>query len=288
MAIGGLTLIGETINDSVPRTKALLDAGDLTGIQAIAADQVEGGARYVDVNVGRRGPELMATVVRMVQERVAVPLSIDSPDVAMLRAGLEAYDPDRAGGPAILNSISALRAEALELCALKPCRVILLVTERKDERGESKACATAAESYAVARELFTAALAHGLTADDIIFDPGIMPIGADTDGLFRRTMETLRLVNDDPELSDCHASVGLSNFTVMLPKRRASGEPIRSTLESAFLTLAMPLGLDTIIGSVKRVYRTLPETDDAVACLRDILTLDGFEAVARLDAYVRG
>ena len=34
MAIPGLTLIGEAINDSVPSTREMFDRGDLAGIQA--------------------------------------------------------------------------------------------------------------------------------------------------------------------------------------------------------------------------------------------------------------
>jgi cobalamin-dependent methionine synthase I len=288
VAIPGLTLIGETINDSVPGTKELFDRGDLEGIKQLAIEQVAGGARAIDVNVGRRGPELMATAVARIQAGVAVPLSIDSPDLTYLRAGLRAYDPVRGGGKATLNSLSALRTEGLELAREKPCRVILLITERKGGGGESKPCKTAREEYDTARELFGRAAACGFAPHDIIFDPGITPLGADTEGRLRRTIETLRLLHDDPTFRGCHASVGLSNFTVMLPKKRPNGKAIRSTLESAFLTLAMPLGLDTIIGSVKRQYELLPDNDDAVVCLKDILLLEGFEAIARLDRYCRG
>jgi cobalamin-dependent methionine synthase I len=287
MALPGLTLIGETINDSVPRTKKLFDEGDLAGIQQIAVEQVERGAQYVDVNVGRRGSDFMATVIKKVQEVVSVPLSIDSPDVAMLRAGLAAYDPERGGGKPVLNSISAMRAEGLELAHEQPCRVILLVTERKDG-DESKPCKTAQEAYDTARELFDQATGLGFTEDDVIFDPGIGPVGADTEAMLRKTVHTLQHIHEDETLSRCHASVGLSNFTIMLPKRRQNGQPIRSTLESAFLTIAMPLGLDTIIGSVKRKYQVLPEDEDAVTCLREIMELDGFEAITRLDTYCRG
>jgi cobalamin-dependent methionine synthase I len=229
----------------------------------------------------------MAEVVAKVGEAVSLPLSIDSPDVAMLRAGLTAYDPARGGGKPVLNSISAMRAEGLELVEEKPCRAILLLTERK-RGGEGVPCRTAREEYDTAGELYGLAKARGLADDDIIFDPGIMPVGADTEGMLRRTVDTLRLLSEDPSLSRCHASVGLSNFTVMLPARRPDGRPIRSALESAFLTLAVPLGLDTIIGSVRRAYRLLPEDDDAVRCLRDILELEGFETLPRLDAFCRG
>ncbi len=287
MAIPGLTLIGETINDSVPRTKELFDQGDLAGIQQIAADQVKRGAHYVDVNVGRRGTEFMATVVKAVQEVVAVPLSIDSPDVAVLRAGLAAYDPVRGGGKPVLNSISAMRSEGLELVREQPCRVILLVSERT-ERGESMFCKTAQEAYDAARELFDLATGHGFAEDDIIFDPGIMPVGADTEAMLRKTVDALEHIHADEALSRCHASVGLSNFTIMLPTRRPNGQPIRSSLESAFLTIAMPLGLDTIIGSVRRKYQVLSEDDDAVTCLHEVMRLEAFDAITRLNEYCQG
>ena len=287
MPIPGLTLIGETINDSVPRTKELFDRGDLAGIQAIAAEQAERVAHYIDVNVGRRGTDFMAEVVRKVQETVSVPLSIDSPDFELIKGGLEAYDPEKGGGKPIVNSISALRTEIFELLKDVPARAILLVTERRTEE-ESKACETAREAFDAARDLFEKATSFGLTEDDVIFDPGIAPIGADTEGRFRRTIETLKLIHSDPVLGRCHASVGLSNFTVMLPKRRPNGDPVRSSLESAFLTLAMPLGLDTIIGSVKRKYRICEEGDEALACLKEILELEGFEALMRLDRFCRG
>lgn len=287
MAIEGLTLIGEKINDSVPSTKQLFEAGDLDGIQAMASDQVEGGAALVDVNVGRRGPELMAEVVRRVQEKVSVPLSIDSPDFDIIKAGLEAYDPKRGGGLPLINSISALRTEVFDLLKTYPARVLLLITERK-EGGESKACKSAEEEFECAMALHAQALACGVAPDDIIFDPGIAPIGADTEGHFHQTMDTLKLLAAEPKLAPLHASVGLSNFTVMLPARTPAGRPIKSSLESAFLTMAMPLGLDTIIGNVRRKYQLLEADDPALVCLQEILGMQGFETLTRLDGFCRG
>src|SRR5664280_3068092 len=92
MPLSGLTIIGETINDSVPSTKKLFDAGDIDGILEIAKMQDEKGAAYIDVNVGPRSPEFMADMVRKIQSVTAKPLSIDSPDYNIVKAGLEAYD----------------------------------------------------------------------------------------------------------------------------------------------------------------------------------------------------
>ncbi len=67
MAIQGLTIIAESINDSVPSTARLYEANDIEGIKALAKKQSEGNSGYIDVNVGRRGPDFMARIVREVQ-----------------------------------------------------------------------------------------------------------------------------------------------------------------------------------------------------------------------------
>lgn len=121
MPIPGLTIIGETINDSVPSTKKLFEAGDIDGILELARSQDEKGAAYVDVNVGPRPAEFMADMVRKIQGVTAKPLSIDTPDLGIARAGLGAYDLARAGGKRpILNSVSALRPSSSMTTTLRP------------------------------------------------------------------------------------------------------------------------------------------------------------------------
>jgi 5-methyltetrahydrofolate--homocysteine methyltransferase len=95
----------------------------------------------------------------------------------------------------------------------------------------------------------------------------------------------MALLAADPEFTGVHASVGLSNFTVMLPAKRADGSPVKGPLESAFLTKAMPLGLDTVIGSVRRSYELLPPEHPAMQCLDDVLELGGFEAIMRVREF---
>jgi len=71
----------------------------------------------------------------------------------------------------------------------------------------------------------------------------------------------------------------------MLPSKRADGSPVKGPLESAFLTLAMPLGLDTIIGSTLRKYELLAPGHPALTCLEDILELEGYDTLVRLKEY---
>ena len=287
MAIEGLAIIAETINESVPSTKKLFDAGDVAGLLELARFQDQRGAAYIDVNVGARSPEFMAELVEKIQGTTAKPLAIDTPDPLIAKAGLEAYGPDRAGGEKpILNSVTSLRAEMFDLYAVQPFRPILLASEHEVD-GQSRPCRTAEETYRAARRLvetFRDRCRRG-SNDDCIIDPGIAPIGSDVEGNLQRLIAAMELIRADAELAGVHASVGLSNFTVMLPAKRPDGMPVKSSLESAFLTRAMPLGLDMVIGSVKRNYKLLDAGHPAMACLDDCLKLEGFDVLVRVREF---
>jgi len=171
-----------------------------------------------------------------------------------------------------------------ELTRVMPFMPILLASERL-ENGVGKPNHTAEEVHQTARQLVQEAVRHGIAKEQCIIDPAISPIGADSDGRFQCLMGAMRLIHDDPSLKGVHMSVGLSNFTVMIPAKRADGSPTKGPLESAFLTLAIPLGLDHVIGSVKRKYELLPSDHSAMLCLKDCLKLEGFDVVMRVQKY---
>ena len=287
MSIPSLKIIGETINDSVPSTKKLFDANDINGILEIAKMQDEKGAAYIDVNVGPRSSEFMAEMVKKIQGVTAKPLSIDTPDPAIAEAGLKAYDLARAGGKKpIINSISALRAGMFDLYKIQPFKPILLVSENVVD-GRSKPCHTAQETYEAAQSLVKTflKLCPGATNDDCIIDPGIAPIGSDSEGNIHRLVAAMELIHKDGFFKGFHASVGLSNFTVMLPPKRPDGSPVKGALESAFLTKVMPLGLDMVIGSMKRNYELLKADHPAMVCLEECLKLNGFDVLMRVREF---
>lgn len=289
MSIPGLTIIGESINDSVPSTHVLFEENNIDGIVDLARQQAAKGAAYIDVNVGSRSPGFMADVVRRIQEHITLPLSIDTPDSAIAAAGLESYDPGRAGNRLpILNSISEARLEMFDLHAQHPFMPVLLVTEGMNDSGEMMLNRTAEHIHATAGSMVQTARKRipGIANDQIILDPGIMPIGSDSKGDFRRLMDAVGLIHRDGDLAGINMSVGLSNFTAMLPSKRGDGSPSKGPLESAFLTMAMPMGLNTIIGSTKRHYALLADDDPAMVCLRDVLALEGVEAVMRVMLYL--
>lgn len=288
MSINGLTIIGESINDSVPSTHDLFEKNDIEGIVALAKSQAEAGAAYIDVNIGLRSPGFMANIVKKIQEHVSLPLSIDTPDPEIAAAGLEAYSPAKAGNrEPVLNSISQARLQMFDIYKKQPFIPIMLVTEGSDQNGDIKMNKTAEETYTTAKVIMNIARERikNVKNTELILDPGIMPIGSDSEGNFKRLVNSIRLIHQDPNLKGVNMSVGLSNFTVMLPSKRADGSPVKGPLESAFLTIAMPMGFNTIIGSVKRKYALLPEEHPAMQCLKDVLGLDGYDVIMRVMSF---
>ena len=275
-----LKIIGESLNDSVPSTHKLFEAEDIAALKELARSQEEGGAVYIDVNVGSRTPDFMQMLVGEIHLVTTVPISVDTPDPVLAEAGLKACDPAR--GKPILNSISPRRVEMFDLYKLMPFCPILLISEDK-----GGACHTAEGTYEAAKFLLAEARKYGIPNEDCIFDPGISPIGTDSDGNVKRLLTALEMIQHDPDFRGVHTSVGLSNFTVMLPPKRADGSPTKGPLESAFLTKAIPLGLDHIVGSVKRTYELLSPDHPAMQCVEDCLALGGFESVRRVREFYK-
>ena len=288
MSIAGLTIIGESINDSIPSTHELFEKNDIAGIVALAKFQAESGAAYIDVNIGLRSPGFMADIVKKIQDHVSLPLSIDTPDPEIAAAGLEAYNPERAEKrKPILNSISQARLQMFDIYKKQPFIPILLVTEGSENSGDIKMNKTAEETYATAKVMMNIARErmNNATNSELILDPGIMPIGSDSEGNFKRLINAIRFIHQDADLQNVNMSVGLSNFTVMLPSKCADGSPVKGPLESAFLTMAMPMGFNTIIGSVKRKYSLLAADHPAMQCLQDVLKLEGYDIIMRVMSF---
>jgi cobalamin-dependent methionine synthase I len=285
MPLDGLTIIAEKINDSVPSTHTLFEEGKIDEIIQLAKDQAEQGGDYIDINVGTQNPELMGELVKSVQSIVNLPLSIDTPSFEIAEIGMKAYDPSKAGGKKpVLNSISLGRTEMFELSKIQPFKVILMASEHLQD-GSTVQNKTGEDVLTAAKQIYEKAQFFGFSNDDIIFDPTIAPIGSDMSGYTKMTIDGIGKIGSDPQFKGCHISVGLSNFTVQIPSKTKSGELVKTPLESAFLTLTMPKGLDFIIGSTKKKYQILSDDHPALVTLKDILKLEGIEALTRLQAF---
>ncbi|MCC7114863.1 MAG: dihydropteroate synthase [Burkholderiales bacterium] len=291
MSIPGLTIIGERINPGFRSTQALFDDEDFAGIQALAVRQAQAGASYLNVNAGTqalRDPKFMIEVVRAIQAVVDLPLSLDCPDYTVLKSVLEAYDPARARGrKPVINSISESRWELAELMKIRPCKAILMSSEQERD-GRSVPNRSGAEVHEVATRKVRRLLAGGYAQgpDDFFVDVSIATLAADTEGVIRMALDGIRLVHADPEMAGVHIMGGLSNLPQHLPAKAADGSDLRYHLECAFLTVAMPMGFDTVLGTPWRDYRLLPDDNFVLREFRRIIALSDSDALmAVVDLY---
>lgn len=284
MPILHLTIIGERLNPGFASSQALLEAEDIPGLQKLALEQARKGAHYLTINVGDKAtanPGFLEELIRAVQAVVDLPLAFDYPHASVQELCLKAYDPARARGrKPIVNSISELRMEMLDLLSICPFRLVVMASERV-EHGMELPNITPDEIHDTANRMVRRVLSAGcgMSPDDILIDVSLFPLAMDTEGRTRRALEAIRLIGADPELKGVHQLVGLSNLGIMLPKTALDGSRLSTGLESAFLTAAMPLGLDTILGTPGRDYQLLPDDDFVLRGFQDAIAADGFESL---------
>ena len=287
-----IQIIGERINPGFKSTKALFDNEDIAGIQALAVKQSEAGARFLNVNIGARAltdPGFMAKAIRVIQDVVSIPLSFDFPSAEVQKVCLEAYDHKKAGGALpIVNSITEHRWNLMDLYKTHgPFKVVLMASERV-ENGQARGNKTAQEVYETARRCVLRLHGdYGMPLDDIFVDMSVSAIIADTAGLNRATLDAIGMIGADPELKGVHMMGGLSNIGQQLPPKAADGSDLKHSLECAFLTIASPLGFDTVLGTPWRGYHPLPDDNYVLQAYRNFLGQSGSNALRAVRKFYK-
>jgi 5-methyltetrahydrofolate--homocysteine methyltransferase len=160
-----------------------------------------------------------------------------------------------------------------------PFKVIVMASERMED-GTAKSNKTADEIASTAKR---AALRlqndYGMVLDDIYIDISVSAVVADTNGLHRATLDAIRTLHDDPRLKGLHIMGGLTNIGQQLPPKAADDSDLKLSLECAFLTLAVPLGFDTILCTPWRNYHPLPDDNYVLAAYKNILEQTGSNAL---------
>jgi 5-methyltetrahydrofolate--homocysteine methyltransferase len=249
-------VIGERINPTGRKAfQAQLQAGDLSQIEVDVAQQVDGGADLLDVNVGDPLADeiaLMRQAVPLVQSLTELPLCIDSSVIEALEAGLDAYE-----GKALVNSVTGedeRLAAILPLVARHGAAVIGLAND--DEIPMEPA-----RRVEVAKKIVSAAGDHGIPPEDVIIDPLAMPVGAEPRAV-TLFLETLHLLREELGVN---TTCGASNTSFGLPGRH--------TLGAAFLSVAQSHGLTSAIMDARR-----DETVEAVRATDFLLGRDEWGA----------
>src|SRR3990172_2861367 len=263
------TIIGDRINPGFKATKAMVENHDLAGLQALAVRQVKAGADALDFTLGpdaKDDPEFLIAAIDAVQEAVDVPLCFDYPESETQEICLKAYDPAKAkGAKPIINSIAETRWQMVDLLRVRPCRVMLMASERLEE-GVGRPNRSGAEIAGTAKRAALRLLReNGVALDDFTVDVSISAI-----------------IGSDPELKGIHISGGIVNIAQLLPPKAADGSDLKEQLECAFLTLARPLGMDTLLGTPWRNFHLLPEDNYVLGVLREILDATGTDVLRKV------
>lgn len=241
----------------------------MKGFQKLAKLQADLGADYLTLNIDgtqtmRVTPDEMYAflpdLIPAIQEVTSIPIAFDNPGIEFHKRCLAIYDPAKSGRP-ILNSVAASRHnldEMLELVKSYDTMVIGMASEKFVDGGGAQ-CLSADDVYGAAQQLVHLLRDQaGRTNDQIILDPGLAPVGADTYGLVNMGLDAMRMIRQDPDLEGVHLSVGLTNFSFGMPK------DIREKVESAYLTIAVEAGLDFVLGNPEKDLHLLDAHDKFV------------------------
>jgi cobalamin-dependent methionine synthase I len=271
-----LHIIGELMNNSYARARKAFTARDAKGYQDLARLQTGLGAEYLTLNLDgtqriqvRRQEMLdfLPEVIPAIQEVTSTPIAFDNPSVEYHKVALAHYDRKKSGAP-IVNSLAASRErldEMIELVRHYDTLAVVMASETFVPGGTAQ-CLDPQDSYRAAKHFVELLVTRaGRRNDQIIIDPGLAPVGADTYGLVNIGLDAMRLIAADPDLKGVHLIVGLSNFAWGTPKGA------REELEKAYLTLGMEAGLDFALANPEKEPAPLPKDHPMVTKLRDAL-----------------
>jgi 5-methyltetrahydrofolate corrinoid/iron sulfur protein methyltransferase len=225
-------IIGERINGMFRSVARAIQDRDEAAIAELARRQVSAGAHALDLNTGPTEgdpAEVMAWLVRTVQDAVDVPLSLDSPKVAVIAAGLAA-----ARGFCIINSTTGAKDKLDALLPLVSESGAGLIALTIDERGIPRNAESRTE---IALTIVARALEAGISPDRLYIDPIVLPVSAAQDqcSAALQAMPVCRSLCEPAP----HLIIGLSNVS--------QGTTARSLINRTYLVMAMANGLDAAI-----------------------------------------
>lgn len=225
-------IIGERINPTgKKKLQAQLKEGSMEMVSAFAEEQEACGASILDVNMGMSGIDekaMMLQAIETVSGLTSLPLSIDSSHVDVIEAALRRYP-----GRALINSISyeKVKFEALLPIAKKYGAMFILLPLSDAGLPENLQ-----EKIEIIEKIQKRAYELGMRKEDIIVDGLVATVGANKTAAIE-TLETIRYCKENGLATTC----GLSNISFGLPER--------SYVNTAFLTMAVQVGLTMAIAN---------------------------------------
>lgn len=231
-----MIIIGENIHVIAKDISQAIRERNEKVIQALAKEQTQAGAHYIDLNVGpmkKDTEETMKWLVNCVQEVTDLPLSIDTMNPLAMEAGLK-YCKKRP----LLNSASGKtdsRQQMLPLAKKYNCDVVISVMTDKGMPPEVESkIESIMDTVAYANEL-------GIPNEDIWVDPIILPVSTAGEGqkIAVGNLEFIKILPD--VLPGVKSTVGLSNVSNGVPAH------LRPILNRTYLVMLERNGLYSAI-----------------------------------------
>lgn len=226
-----MIIIGELINASRNAVKTAIEDKDAETIAALAVDQAQAGADYIDVNAGifvGKEPEYLKWLVETVQAATDKPCAIDSPDPAAVETALAVHDR-----VAMINSISLEKERYDALLPIVAGTDLKIIALCMSDEGMPQ---TVDDRMKIADKLVNGLVQNNVAVENIFVDPLVQPVSID--GRYG-----LEFVNSIKKIRETwpgiHTACGLSNISYGLPGRKY--------LNRAFMIQAIAKGLDGAI-----------------------------------------
>ena len=205
----------------------------MTYLKTLVEKQIRAGADFLDLNVDEVSLRIaeqkaaMRWLVGAIEPLSRVPLSIDSSNLEILLAGIEACK-GTAGKP-LLNSASLERIEALDLAKERELLVVLTAA------GASGMPQNTEERVANASRMIDAALAKDIPSHRMYVDVLVFPISVDSQFVIH-CLDAFRQLRERYG-EQIHLTGGLSNVSF--------GLPCRKLINEVFINLAVEAGADS-------------------------------------------
>jgi 5-methyltetrahydrofolate--homocysteine methyltransferase len=242
---GPVVIIGEKINPTgYKKMAAALQAHDFDYVCQVALRQQAYGADVLDVNVGVPGIDdvaLLPEVVQLVAGLVDLPLCLDSPNPAALATALEV-----APGKPLVNSVSGEEARLEAVLPLVKARGAAVIGLTMDDSGIPS---DAPGRLTIAARICERAARLGIPIEDIVIDPLVMTVGADSQA-GAITLDSIRLIRQELGVN---INLGASNVSFGLPERLL--------VNQAFMALAIGAGASCVITDSAKLAGTVRATD---------------------------
>lgn len=256
-------IIGENIHILSDKVKEAIKAKDAKFFQELAVKQVEAGAKALDLNLGPRKADwmdLFPWMVKLVEEVVDVPLSIDTINILGVEAALKTVTKAQP----IINSVSAEpeRLETVPLLAKKYNARLVALT-----MGTSGIPVAADERVNIAVEkLIPRMMEIDYPMENLIIDPLVLTVSGCQQYCphLIEAVRTLQFAWDPPPT----ISVGLSNVSNAVPRE---GRPL---INRVYCAMLMGVGLNMMIAD--------PLDQDQNEVIRIIEQRDASTPVGRL------